>query len=141
MKGRNPLLELDDPGYSSSNERKHSDFHERLPISPQTLNPLNNFPSLNTLSQLKSAKLQSSKLDYFIEPEDELGPRSQVVTLFSSADGSVHCHDEAVSVLQRYSSNDIAFIGIWGAEDSDKSFFYDRILELCDVREPKVGHF
>lgn len=45
----------------------------------------------------------------------------------------MHFHDEATNVLQRYPNNDIAFVGIWGSANSDKSFFYDRILNLSDI--------
>lgn len=41
--------------------------------------------------------------------------------------------------MQRYPNNDIAFIGIWGAENSDKSFFYDRILNLTDIHGDNVN--
>lgn len=61
--------------------------------------------------------------------------------MFSSADGSIHAHDETATILQRYASNEIAFIGIWGSRDSDKSFFYDRVFELCDVKDSKVTEF
>lgn len=33
----------------------------------------------------------------------------------------------------------MAFVGIWGSEDSDKSFFCDRILNLCDVDGDKYS--
>ena len=70
-----------------------------------------------------------------------MGPKSRIITMFSDADGSIHAHDEAANVLQRYSSNEIAFIGIWGSKYSDKGFFYDRIIDLCDVKESKVTEF
>lgn len=62
-----------------------------------------------------------------------MGIKGRIVTLVSSNEGSLHFHDEAINVLQRYSNNDIAFVGIWGSCNSDKSFFLDRILNLSDV--------
>lgn len=61
-----------------------------------------------------------------------------MVTLISSQEGSLHFHDEAAHIMQRYPLEDLAFVGIWGSSTSDKSYFYDQILGLCDVEENKV---
>lgn len=70
--------------------------------------------------------------------EDDYGPKSRIIPLLSSSDGTFHFHDDAANVLNRYSHRDIIFIGIWGAYTSDKSYFYDKILNLCGIHEAKV---
>lgn len=57
------------------------------------------------------------------------------VTLVSSDSGSIHLHDEAMEVLQRYVGNDVAFVGLWGSKGCDKSHFYEKVLALADVTE------
>lgn len=39
--------------------------------------------------------------------------------------------------MQRYASNDVCFVGIWGMEGSDKGYFWDRVLELYGVEGEK----
>lgn len=93
----------------------------------------------NINSGIPNANSQHSiKLTPFIEPESKLGIPSKMITLVSLNEGSLHFHDEAANVFQRYQNNDIAFVGIWGSENSDKSFFYDRLLYLADVDADKV---
>ena len=57
------------------------------------------------------------------------------VTMVSADCGSIHLHDEAMEVLQRYTGNDVAFVGLWGSKTSDKTYFYERVLNLADVGE------
>jgi hypothetical protein len=59
----------------------------------------------------------------------------RVVKLITTDSGSIHLHDEALEIFQRYLCNDVVFVGLWGAKVSDKSFFYEKILTLAEATE------
>ena len=57
------------------------------------------------------------------------------IPLVTSNSGSIHLHDEALAVFQRYSGNDIAFVGLWGSTNSDKNHFYESIFALAEATD------
>lgn len=40
--------------------------------------------------------------------------------------------------MKKYSSNDVAFVSLVGEKMSGKSFFYDKILNLAEIRGNNV---
>lgn len=73
-----------------------------------------------------------TNINHLLEPKDN-HQSAKLITLTSMVNNSIHFHDEAARILNRYQAHDIAFIGIWGAELSDKTYFYDKILKLCGI--------
>lgn len=134
--------------YSNNTPKKSPHLNGHFTDLPQTNSPQKNLLLPITSNYLKNNNINSgipnsnsqhpTKLNAYMEPETKLGIPSKMITLISLNEGSLHFHDEAANVFQRYQNNDIAFVGIWGCQNSDKSFFYDRLLYLADVDGEKV---
>lgn len=55
-----------------------------------------------------------------------------MVRLAGIEQGKVVVDPEAIKIFQKYSENEIAFVGNYGRNASGKSYWYDKILNLSD---------
>jgi hypothetical protein len=83
-------------------------------------------------------RFEQYRLSQFVS-NDDLRERGRVVKLASVEKGKLAINPEAIQIFNKYSDNEIAFVGNYGRHDSGKSFWYDKILNLSDFEGNNVN--
>ena len=114
---------------------------DNLPISPVTQTHPNQTANIPKYGCSTLKDFTDAKLTHLIEPINSMMQMDKYIPLVTSNSGSIHLHDEALTVFQRYSGNDIAFVGLWGSTNSDKNRFYQSIFALADATDEVSSSF
>jgi len=78
-------------------------------------------------------------LNDLIDREEGDSNYGEVIRLaYISTNNEVHIDEEALYILQRFTSSEIAFVGIYGRKGSGKSLLFDKILNLAGIEGSHV---
>jgi hypothetical protein len=99
-------------------------------ISPVALPPSETAPNAYLMAPQPMGEYEPYRLSQCVQPRDAIVEKGRLVELASIQNGKLEINKEAIEVFKRYSDSDISFVGNYGRNNSGKSFWYDKILNL-----------
>jgi hypothetical protein len=67
-----------------------------------------------------------------ISRHNESFVEGKLIRIANASNGSIHIDEEFLSLLEQYAKYEIAFFCVYGPAKSGKSFFLDKIVNLCE---------
>lgn len=99
-------------------------------ISPVALPPSDTAANAYLMAPQPLGEYEPYRLSQCVQPRDAIVEKGRLVELASVKEGKLQINQEAIDVFRRYSDYDISFVGNYGRNNSGKSFWYDKILNL-----------
>ena len=86
----------------------------------------------NLKSNAHFSNLENLLLNDLVERDVKESNYGEVIRLaYISNNNEIHIDEEALYILQRFTSSEISFVGIYGSKGSGKSLLFDKILNLA----------